>query len=611
MSKQRKLLNIVLSIVICVLVCGGKQEIQAGNDEFTDLSIRSQEYPDYVYDKLSNGKIQVTEYLGIETIVQIPETMDGFEVYALGSVFKGNSTVKEVVIADSVTSIGAYCFQECVSLKKVQLPEGLKTIGRWAFDDSGLEEIQFPDKLERIGDVAFYGCENLKSVVIPDNVREIGSYAFSDCTALEEVDFRGVQTIGARVFEGCNALNKVTFPKGVYKVAEDIFDDASKVTIYGFAGTYAETYANKVGAAFVDVSVHVTDVQLEPEELSMFVKEVKSLTAIISPVECTDEVIWVSSDNNVATVSETGEVVSHQAGTATITLKVGEFTKTCMITVIQPITSLSFELDDVYIKVGETKGNFVFKEPDDATNPEVEFSSSNTGVALVDEIGTIYAVREGNATITVFAMDGSGMTADCHVFVSQADIKEVFNDVKESDWWYSAVQYVYYNDIMVGTDGEYDPTGKLTREQFVQVLYNNSGKPGVSIANEFPDVKNAWYKNAVLWANENNIANGYKNGEFGVGDYITRQDLALMLYKYATLNGFDLTATEGLIEQYADGAKVSQYAQNAMNWAVTQEIMSGKGVKGEDISTFCLDPYGEATRAECASMIMKLMEKNN
>ena len=110
--------------------------------------------------------------------------------------------------------------------------------------------------------------------------------------------------------------------------------------------------------------------------------------------------------------------------------------------------------------------------------------------------------------------------------------------------------------------------------------------------------------------NENNIANGYKTGEFGISDNITRQDLALMLYKYAVLKGYDLTATDGLIQQYADSAKVSNYAQNAMNWAITQGIMSGKGNKGEDISTFKLDPTGTATRAECASMMMKLLEKN-
>lgn len=236
--------------------------------------------------------------------------------------------------------------------------------------------------------------------------------------------------------------------------------------------------------------------------------------------------------------------------------------------------------------------------------------SSDSDAVSVDANGVITAKKVGEAVITGVNKGDSSNTLTAIVTVNRVSVTELFEDIKEGQWWVSAVQYAYDNNIMSGKGNKFEPAVALKREEFAQVLYNHSGKPSVSIENKFPDVKNTWYKNAVLWANENNIANGYKTGEFGIGDNISRQDLALMLYKYAVLKGYDLTATDGLIQQYADSAKVSSYAQNAMNWAITQGIMSGKGNKGEDISTFKLDPTGTATRAECASMMMKLLEKN-
>ena len=236
--------------------------------------------------------------------------------------------------------------------------------------------------------------------------------------------------------------------------------------------------------------------------------------------------------------------------------------------------------------------------------------SSDSDAVSVDENGVITAMKAGEAVITGVNKGDASNTLHAQVVVNSISVTDIFTDIRNSQWWVNAVQYSYDNNIMSGKGNRFEPAVALKREEFAQVLYNHSGKPDVSIENKFPDVKDTWYKKAVLWTNENNIANGYKTGEFGISDNITRQDLALMLYKYAVLKGYDLTATDGLIQQYADSAKVSNYAQNAMNWAITQGIMSGKGNKGEDISTFKLDPTGTATRAECASMMMKLLEKN-
>ena len=184
-------------------------------------------------------------------------------------------------------------------------------------------------------------------------------------------------------------------------------------------------------------------------------------------------------------------------------------------------------------------------------------------------------------------------------------VTEIFDDVKEGSWYVNAVQYVYDNSIMGGKGASFQPNAKISREEFVRVLYNHAGTPGVTIENPYADVKaGAWYEKAVLWAKEKDIANGkVKDGKsvFGVGANITREEMALMFYKYAKLNGYTLTKDDHAIDGFSDANLVSTWAKDAMNWAVSNGVMSGKAGN--------LDPKGNATRAECASMFKNMIEK--
>ena len=153
--------------------------------------------------------------------------------------------------------------------------------------------------------------------------------------------------------------------------------------------------------------------------------------------------------------------------------------------------------------------------------------------------------------------------------------------------------------------GSFKPNSPITRAEFAQVLYNHSGaKPeDITISNPFPDVKaGTWYFNAVLWAKQNNIASGNGDGSFGVSNQIQRQAVASMLYKYAAANGYDVTKDDHAIDKFSDASKVPAWSKEALNWAVSQGIITGKNGK--------LDYAGNATRAECASMMKKMLEKN-
>ncbi|MBR3637791.1 MAG: S-layer homology domain-containing protein [Lachnospiraceae bacterium] len=192
-----------------------------------------------------------------------------------------------------------------------------------------------------------------------------------------------------------------------------------------------------------------------------------------------------------------------------------------------------------------------------------------------------------------------------------------FNDVPNSAWFVDAVQYAYDSNIMNGkSETTFAPNAALKREEFTQILYSHKGKPAVSIENPFADVENGkWYTESILWAKENGIASGKgkdASGKeiFGLGQKISREELALMLYRYAQLQKYDLSSTPGAADGFADSSKVSPWSKEALEWAITQGIISGKGAKSAPKSEYRIDPQGNATRAECATMVMKLFEKN-
>ena len=185
-------------------------------------------------------------------------------------------------------------------------------------------------------------------------------------------------------------------------------------------------------------------------------------------------------------------------------------------------------------------------------------------------------------------------------------VADRFDDVYLGEWYSDAVQYVFDEGIMVGKKKTFGINDKIKREDFVTILYSMQGKPDMSKAvNPFSDTPAApgYPRDGILWAHQQAISNGNADGSFGVGKPIQRQAVAVMLYKYAELCGYDLTATPGCLNGFSDVSTVQAWAKTYMEWAVTQGIMSGKGGNR-------LDPMGFTTRAECAVMIKKLVDKN-
>ena len=181
-----------------------------------------------------------------------------------------------------------------------------------------------------------------------------------------------------------------------------------------------------------------------------------------------------------------------------------------------------------------------------------------------------------------------------------------FTDVPEDAWYAEAVRYVYEHGLMAGTSGSaFSPEGATTRGQIVTILWRMAGSPVVNYAMDFEDVDPAaYYGEAVRWAVSEGVVGGYGNGLFGANDPITREQFAVMLYRYAQHEGCDVSIGEDTnILSYADAFDVSEYAVSALQWACGAGIISGTG----DGST--LSPHGQATRAQAAVMLMRFCEE--
>jgi hypothetical protein len=248
-----------------------------------------------------------------------------------------------------------------------------------------------------------------------------------------------------------------------------------------------------------------------------------------------------------------------------------------------------------------------------AEGSNVSYRSSNPGIASVNKItGEVSIHNTGKVTITAAASATDIYPeAECsyELTIENEPDPMKFDDIKGNEWFVEAVQFVYDRGVMTGYENSNDfgPNDKLTRAQLAIILYRLEGCPEVTYKKLFKDVNDGrYYSDAVIWAAENGIVTGYLGGEkagcFGPDDYITREQFAVMMYRYCEAIGLNVSST-GDISVFPDAAKVDKWALAAMKWAVATGLISGK----TDKDPAYLDPLGNATRAECAMILMRLL----
>lgn len=177
-----------------------------------------------------------------------------------------------------------------------------------------------------------------------------------------------------------------------------------------------------------------------------------------------------------------------------------------------------------------------------------------------------------------------------------------FRDVTESDWFYDDVRFANQNGLFNGVEKDlFAPEEPMTRGMLVTVLWRLDGETAPKTATTFTDVDvNAYYADAVAWAAGSGIVNGVGGNKFDPEGNVTREQIAAILFRYASLKGVD-TAARADLTAFPDAEKTSAYAHDALSWAVAAELVKGT----KEGSTIYLDPQGSATRAQVAAILSR------
>lgn len=242
--------------------------------------------------------------------------------------------------------------------------------------------------------------------------------------------------------------------------------------------------------------------------------------------------------------------------------------------------------------------------------------NSEEGDIIIDpRDGRQFTVTAGNDADTAAAINGSPFGEEAVISSILDGMKYFrcisrtgelfFTDVAAGSWYYDAVDYVRAAGLMSGTSAStFSPGLAASRATAVTSIWRMADSPAVDYLMGFSDVDQAaWYGEAICWAASEGVAGGYGDGQFGPGDSVTREQFAVMLYRYVQDQGYDVSIGEETnILSYTDALDVSRWAVPAVQWACGAGIIIGTG----DGST--LEPQEPITRAQMAVMLQRFCQ---
>lgn len=528
--------------------------------------------PKYCFANTGFSKITIAE--GFEEFLD-HDYQDGKPISDYSSAFQGCRNITEIVLPTTLKRIGNSAFAYCTNLKKVVFGDKLTTLDDHVFNDTALEAVILPQGLEKIGEKEFWNCNKLHSVYIPESVTEFGTLVFAWNRTTE------VPTRSYTIYCQSDAVREL-----IDKT------DAEASSNRDFQTKWYAAYAITNGGIFPLAT------KFESGKLAAPIRDGYKFIGWYKNEACTEAVTaddpaagqtyyakWTDSvdeipgkDKGKQMAVDLGTVYSGDTKSETVPFK-GEDT-------LDTVTS-----ERNYFEA-EIKGMTVTIKPAADLQPGTYTD-------------TLYVRTAGGAvhfiTVTVKIVpkpadpDHDDPEPELPSWISalpalEGSKKLPFTDVWRGDWYYDGVRYVYDNDLMNGTSGtEFSPNAATTRGMIVTILarmdgVNTSGTP--------------WFEAGREWAMRNGISDGTN-----MEGKITREQLAAMLTRYAALKNRDVSAIAS-ISAYADASNVSNWAVDAMRWAVGEGLIQG--------SNNTLRPQSNATRAEVATILMrfcKLLKK--
>ena len=438
--------------------------------------------------------------------------------------FEGCKSLKTATINVSVKELPDNLFKDCTALTTVKFASNspITKFRRATFYGcTSLTSVTLPTKLTNIGKECFKDCKSLKNITIPDSVQSLEMWAFDGCTGITTISLPyNVKTVDAYAFADCSALRNIYFTKAIQEIDDWAFygNTSKSIRFYGYSGTAAKYFAQENGYSFTELTP-VSSINISGANSVLKGKTI-TLKATVSPSSAYNKnVVWSSSNNSIATVSQAGVVTGVKSGTATITAMAKDGTgvkKTYNVTV--KLTDLPFRdvivSDWFYSSVKYTYQNGIISG---ATSTEFRPSAKITRGMIV----TILWRMEGSPKVT--------------------GVKD-FTDVK-GQYYYDAVRWAAKYGVVNGYgDGRFGPNANITREQLATILCNYAKyKKKYTSSTVNTSKYKDWYKvssyakPSLQWAIAKGVITGKDNGTrvdpLGTA---SRGEAAVMIYNYCT-----------------------------------------------------------------------------
>lgn len=465
-----------------------------------------------------------------------------------------NSIVR-IVIESGVKGIGSHAFSNAADLEIVDFCDTLTYSGLNAFKNcDNIKKINVPDvaswcriKFTNVNSTPtvytpniYVNDEALIDVIIPEGITEISDYAFFDCYKIESVIIpNGVVNIGQSAFFSCTRLASVTIP---------------------------DTLVSIKGGGFADC----------------------------------DSLERITLKNNVKSIESTA-------------LRSEKLTVYCYEGSYVDSYCTKFSVPVEYIPCDHKFTNYIYDDNTTCTNDGTKTAYCDNGCGMQDTV-----ILEGSALGHIYGdwiiideptYDREGYKIQnctvCQKLLNTEKIPKLiyegFPDVWKGSWYYDGVEFCFKRGYIIGTDrGTFEPNGVLTREQLVVILARFAGANlSEYTVSSFEDVEEgSWYSTAVNWASEIGIVKGMGNGKFGVGNPLSREQLAVILYRYAELQGLNVSEKVNL-SYCSDAKRISEWALDACAWVIKAGILGSTSEKYNYFS-----PQMTVSRAQAAKVFI-------
>ena len=566
-----------------------------------------------------------------------------------------------VELPAALREIGDSAWNSCTSLAALTLPDGVTKIGEWAFHACGLTKLNIPASVRSIGEAAFRGCRSLNGIWVDAENEIYASDSFGVLfnkagTVLVQASGAlkgaytvpdGVTTIDANAFRECGVLTQITIPNGVKDIREAAFRECDALTSVVLPDTVSVLSAHVFQYCESLETIIVPESIVSIEEDAFFGCEKLKAVCFLGDAPSLKGGAFLLCDRNMRFYcldGKAGWTLPEWNGHATAlwdgvhSYQAEEISPTCTeqgyTIYICAICGASYQ-DDFCAPIGhecvsvpevpptcESDGltagavcilcDMVLSEQAPIPALGHDFGAwTQTKSATCTENGEqIRCCAQCSTTETkpVEALGHAykdGACTRCGIEDPDCRIPAVdFTDVAKNAWYKESVDYAVSKGLMNGMgNNTFEPDTATNRAMLVTILWRYAGSP-VDGTNDFADVPNGqWFTQAVAWAAKNGIVTGVGNNKFDPEGKLTREQLATILFRYSKLQELD-TSARAEFSKFEDGGKVQSWSKEAVQWAVAEGIIGGTSENGK----LYLDPQGNATRAQVATILMRFIE---